>query len=178
MPAFLHQDTSRRSWWNTMKMSSKKEKMFTWCQTTGPPPSMHHTGRQNTTTASSCLPAHQPHPERLCGFRQRSPTDTNVVHRLILREVVDVAVFLTLLASIVRRVQELACWADGVLQWKAHKRESVVKVVPESKTLKSQEVPCVLQKRVELWWFRWIPLGVRSSGVRCVRARLAHFWWN
>ena len=44
---------------------------------------------------------------------------------------VDVVVFSTHLATIVRRVQELTCWAGGVLQWRAQSRESVVRVVPE-----------------------------------------------
>ena len=45
---------------------------------------------------------------------------------------VDVAVFSTLLAIIVRRVQELACWAGGGSQWRAQGRESDARVGPES----------------------------------------------
>ena len=44
---------------------------------------------------------------------------------------VDVAVFLTLLATIRRRVPELGCWVDEGLQWKALPPESAEKVEPE-----------------------------------------------
>ena len=45
---------------------------------------------------------------------------------------VDVAVFLTLLATVGRRVPELVCWVDEGLQWKALPLESSEKVEPES----------------------------------------------